>query len=117
MKERVTHQTDEQKEYQKRASENRLTVDVAVAHRGHGHDEKVNTRPVRESIGVAEFQRVSRVLQLCNCNNVCVTKFICVEPDSITRWMMPAAVSQTDMKIETSCAKRMELDVFSIFRY
>lgn len=31
--------------------------------------------------------------------------------------MIPAAVNQTDIKIETNCAKRIELDVFNILRY
>lgn len=30
---------------------------------------------------------------------------------------MPAAVSHTDINIETNCAKRIELDVFNILRY
>lgn len=35
----------------------------------------------------------------------------------ITKWIIPAAVNHTDIKIETSCAKRMELDVLRIFKY
>lgn len=31
--------------------------------------------------------------------------------------MIPAAVNHTDIKIETNCAKRMELDVLRIFKY
>lgn len=31
--------------------------------------------------------------------------------------MIPAAVNHTDIKIDTSCAKRIELEVLSIFRY
>lgn len=34
-----------------------------------------------------------------------------------TKWMIPAAVNHTDIKIETSCANRMELDVFKMFKY
>lgn len=30
---------------------------------------------------------------------------------------MPAAVNHTDINIETNCANRIELDVFSILRY
>lgn len=30
---------------------------------------------------------------------------------------MPAAVSHTDINIETNCANRIELDVFNILRY
>lgn len=30
---------------------------------------------------------------------------------------MPAAVNHTDIKMETSCAKRIELEVFKMFRY
>lgn len=35
----------------------------------------------------------------------------------LTKWIIPAAVNQTDMKIETNCANRIELDVFNILRY
>lgn len=35
----------------------------------------------------------------------------------LTKWMIPAAVNHTDIKIETNCAKRMELDVLRIFKY
>lgn len=35
----------------------------------------------------------------------------------LTKCMIPAAVNHTDIKIETNCAKRMELDVLRIFKY
>lgn len=35
----------------------------------------------------------------------------------LTKCIMPAAVNQTDINIETSCAKRIELDVFNTFKY
>lgn len=31
--------------------------------------------------------------------------------------MIPAAVNQTDINMETNCAKRIELDVFNTFKY
>ena len=31
--------------------------------------------------------------------------------------MIPAAVNHTEMKIETNCANRIELDVFRMLRY
>lgn len=34
-----------------------------------------------------------------------------------TRCIIPAAVNHTDIKIDTSWAKRIELDVFSTFKY
>ena len=34
-----------------------------------------------------------------------------------TKWIIPAAVNHTDINIETSCAKRIELDVLSTFKY
>lgn len=34
-----------------------------------------------------------------------------------TKCIIPAAVNHTDIKIETNCAKRMELDVLRIFKY
>lgn len=30
---------------------------------------------------------------------------------------MPAAVNHTDIKMDTSCANRIELDVFKMFKY
>ena len=35
----------------------------------------------------------------------------------LTKWMIPAAVSHTDMKMEISWANRMDVDVLRIFRY
>jgi len=35
----------------------------------------------------------------------------------LTRWIIPAAVSHTEMKIDTSCARRIELEVLSMLRY
>lgn len=34
-----------------------------------------------------------------------------------TKWMIPAAVNHTEMKMETSWARRMELDVLRMLRY
>lgn len=36
---------------------------------------------------------------------------------TLTKWIIPAAVNQTEMKIDTNWAKRMELDVFNTFKY
>ena len=33
-----TYQSDQEEEHQKCSSEHRVTIDVAIAHRGHGHD-------------------------------------------------------------------------------
>lgn len=38
-------------------------------------------------------------------------------PSQLTRWIIPAAVNQTDINMETSCARRIELDVFNTFKY
>ena len=35
----------------------------------------------------------------------------------LTRWIIPAAVSHTEMKIDTSCARRIELEVLRMLRY
>lgn len=35
----------------------------------------------------------------------------------LTKCIIPAAVNQTDINIETSWAKRIELDVFNTFKY
>ena len=35
----------------------------------------------------------------------------------LTKWMIPAAVNQTEMKMEMSWANLMEVDVFKMFRY
>lgn len=37
--------------------------------------------------------------------------------EKLTKWIIPAAVNHTDIKIETSCASLMELEVFKIFKY
>lgn len=37
--------------------------------------------------------------------------------EGFTKWMIPAAVNQTEMKMETNCARRMELDVLRMLRY
>lgn len=44
----------------------------------------------------------------------CCRDFSCVV---CTKWMIPAAVNQTEMKMETSCANRIELDVLRMLRY
>lgn len=36
---------------------------------------------------------------------------------NITKWMRPAAVSQTETTMDTSWAKRIEEDVFNTFKY
>ena len=61
-----TYQTDEQKENQKSAPEHRLTVDVTIAHRRHGHNQEIDTRPIRQSIRIVEFQWIPRIFQLWN---------------------------------------------------
>lgn len=58
---------------------------------------------------------------------VCLFVFMCLHQlrdsfsknaiESLTRWIIPAAVNQTDINMETSCARRIELDVFSTFKY
>lgn len=35
----------------------------------------------------------------------------------LTKCIIPAAVNHTDIKIETNCANRIELDVFNTFKY
>ena len=59
-----TYQADEQEEDQKGAAQDGAAVYVAVAHRRHGHDQKVDARPVRNTVRIGEFQRVARILQL-----------------------------------------------------
>ena len=36
---------------------------------------------------------------------------------TLTKWMIPAAVNQTEMNIEMSWANRIDVDVFKMFRY
>ena len=60
----ITHQSDEEKEDLEAPAEGGHTGDIAVAHRGHGHHEKVNAVPVREELGVLKVRRVPRVFQL-----------------------------------------------------
>lgn len=41
-----------------------------------------------------------------------------ITPQTIlTRWIIPAAVNHTDIKIDTNWARRMELEVFKMLRY
>lgn len=35
----------------------------------------------------------------------------------LTKCIIPAAVNHTDIKMETNCANRIELDVFNTFKY
>lgn len=42
----ATHQADEQEKDEEGAAKDGVTVDITVAHCGHGHDEEVHTRPV-----------------------------------------------------------------------
>ena len=60
----MTYQAYEQEEDEERPAQDSVTVHVAVAHGGHGDDQEVHARPVRELGRVGEVQRVSRVLQL-----------------------------------------------------
>lgn len=53
----------------------------------------------------------------CSCVGVCVGECVYVFVCLHTRCIMPAAVNHTDIKIDTSWAKRIELDVFSTFKY
>lgn len=50
-------------------------------------------------------------------NILCSDYLGILEKLELTKCMIPAAVNQTDIKIETNCAKRIELDVFNILRY
>jgi len=61
----VTDQRSEDKEDHEEATENSLTVDVAVADRRHSHQREVDAFPVRQVVNVLEVgERIARIFHL-----------------------------------------------------
>ena len=59
-----TYQSDEEEQNLESPAQGGHTGDIAVAHRRHGHHEKVNAVPVGEQLCVQKVRRVPRVFKL-----------------------------------------------------
>lgn len=98
----------------------------------HGDHEEVDTVPVRQLDSICEIWRVTAVFELKLKNvqklNLFARKLLNVD----TKYMMPAAVSQTEIKMDMSWASLqrgklskknfalyhlIEVEVFSMLRY
>lgn len=112
------YQSDEQEEHQERSAKYRYAKDITIADSWHGYDEKINARPVGQLLGVAELQRIAWIFQLPK-NHVILNNFqkYILFNIFLTKCIIPAAVNHTDIKMETNCANRIELDVFNTFKY
>lgn len=65
----------------------------------------------------ANQHHACNIIILNHCLSVTQTLMTCTLGKRITKWMMPAPVSQTAMKMEHSCARRMLEEVLSTLRY
>jgi hypothetical protein len=50
-----TYQTDKKEEHEESPPQNGLTVDISIAHSGHGDDKKVDTSPVGDPLRILEI--------------------------------------------------------------
>ncbi len=59
---RGTHQPHQQEADKRHLAHDGGAVDVAKAHRAHGHHQEVHTVPVADAVGLGEVRRVASVL-------------------------------------------------------